>query len=224
MKSHEIIEENRKKRIEELTKDSKPAEAIGLINELINMKDMSSQQRMIIQQRLESAFTKTGERFLERAFLEELMNEKEWIKMRDKMGFELSDMATILLPIFGKMDKHIKENKNCIIATMDGSSIHKNKDFVLKRFNIIVKTTEEIIEEMSKIPKNLDNVDGSFIIKGGIKMKIEESARNIWDSNLKDKKKESRLKIIDALIAIEKEIDERLKPKAKSKAATKGGK
>jgi hypothetical protein len=106
------------------------------------MSDMTEEEGKQFIKDLKRGSERAGIVALERAYAEGLMTKTEWTVLRDGMGFDLSDIGSVLTAHF-----HSKEvNDTVAILTMPYSATYKNRDFVRERFKVEVITAEEMLE------------------------------------------------------------------------------
>ena len=136
-----------KESLEKLRKETKLADAFPLLEKIREISKNSPEAKQEFIKSIKSGFESSGNCCLMRAFLEGIMTEEEWIEMRDKFGFSISDIGVVLLAVFGKTEK---KDEVAVIVTMPDTTISKHKEFIEKRFKVFVKTPPEIMEELKK--------------------------------------------------------------------------
>ncbi len=140
------------KKIEDIKERTKPADALPLAEALISDK-LTDEEKDVLIDDLHKGFTKTGEMLIERCFIEEIMDEKDYLEIKEKYKIELSNFAPVLQAYFNTKDGLFKPDERAVVLTTPNSNIFKARDFIKKKFNVKVISAEEAIKLMIKEKK-----------------------------------------------------------------------
>ncbi len=135
-----------KKKIEEIKERTRPVDASPLIKAILSGDKMSVDERKEFLHVILKGFKRTGELLLDRAFIEGLMTEKEYLELKKKYNLVEEDYAVILQAYFNRKDGLCDDDDGFVVVTTPDSNVFKCRDFIKKRFNVDVKSPKECIE------------------------------------------------------------------------------
>ena len=132
--------------LDDLKQRTDPVDATELIELLIKSRNLPKSAKDKIVKDMEKAFYEAGNISLLRAFEEKILTEKEWLEIKDKYGLTIEDMGTILGAYFAGQ----KKKEDVVAVTHPNTTIHKNKDFIYKRFKVRIMTPTEALDQLKK--------------------------------------------------------------------------
>jgi hypothetical protein len=136
------LNEYEKKRLKELRELTQMVDAKPLIERMFDKSgELSDEQRRVFQDSVMRSFEIGGNVAIERAFLEGVLTEEEWVRIRDELRIPVSDFGIVLTAV---MNSKTPEGDETVIATIKTSPIFMNKDFLIKRFGVSIMCAEEI--------------------------------------------------------------------------------
>lgn len=140
-----------KDKLKVLKEKTKLRDASDLFKHIFEHRDeMSDEDKNEFLTVLHEAFDDAGNILIERAILEKIITEEEYIKIKNKYNLEPTDFVSIFAPIFGKKDKRLKKKETIKVISMKYSSIFKCRKFIKKRFNVEILSAEEALSLVEK--------------------------------------------------------------------------
>jgi len=138
-----------KDKIEKIKEMTRPVDARPLMKFMLESGGkLSEGEKKEFLSKLNEGFDEAGKLFLDRCFTEGVMLEKEYLEIKEKYCLEDTDFGVVLQAYFLKKDGVLNLEEKAVIATMPHSNIFKCRDFILKRFGVVVLSAEECIKVM----------------------------------------------------------------------------
>ena len=138
-------------RLNQLKQETRTVDAKGMLKLMMeDVPKMSKEDREGMRDCMEKAFEENGKKVIERGLLEGLFSEKEWKEWQKKYNFDNSDFGSVLNGVFIRQDKPIKGDDEIIIVSTQDSEIYKARDFLQKRFKVIILDAEEGLKKIQK--------------------------------------------------------------------------
>lgn len=138
-------------KIADIKEKTKPVSGLELMKYLYNeAPKMNDKERKELQDSIEKGFYESGRLLLDRAFTDGTLTEEEYLDMKNKFGLDITELSPILLAYYDDKDGYAKKGDKIVLMTVKHSPIYKNKEFLMKRFNITICCVEECIDMMKK--------------------------------------------------------------------------
>lgn len=137
-----MLTDYEKQQLEKLKRGCEAKSAIPLLELMYHAAHGSQAERDKLVVDIENIFTRVGEKMLMRAFIEGDIKEAEW-KALQADGWTSGNISTILSAYFFKKDHPGQEA--AIIEDKDSFQF-KHKEWVFKRFKVVLVTAEKALE------------------------------------------------------------------------------
>lgn len=146
-----INDSYKKRKIEEIKRKTKPVDAMPLIKFITeNSGSMTDDEKKTFMDVVEKSFDSVGKMLIDRALTEGVMTEKEYVEISEKYNLSCGDFGVFLQGYFNRKDGIINEKDKIVVVAVKSSSLYKCREFIFKRFAVVVLSCEECIEMIDK--------------------------------------------------------------------------
>lgn len=139
-----------KQKMSVLKEKTKTVEGTDMIKMILKaVKEKEDKTLQAFREALSETLPEVTNALVERALLDKLFTEKEFKQWCKKYDAQVNDFE-FLIGYYTQIDNNYDKTDKTVIVTLEGTTLHRMKHLVKKRFGVYVRTIEEAVKLMRK--------------------------------------------------------------------------
>lgn len=147
------LKEREKEKIDKGIKAAKPMDAEEILKYIMNeLPKKSEKEKDDFRKIIHDSFVKAGNVLIERAIIDKILTEKEYISWKKKYKIDVCSMQAVLQAYYGKKDGHFNKKENLYVTTTNDSTIANDsfRKLVKKKFGVEILTMDETYKKLKE--------------------------------------------------------------------------